>query len=100
MNNNKEDLKEVNLKKLAIIFLFSLIANFLGSWYGYAMTHGQIFTQAILGLCIPLSNLFYSNAFIEAKLFKDRVKITFAAGLALSLGSSLMLLVQKYILNN
>ena len=92
-----EEVKKVNAKKLGIIFLFSLIANFLGSWYGYAMTHGQLFIQAMLGLCIPFSNLFYSNAFIEANNFKDRVKITFAAGFALSIGSTLMLLLQKYI---
>lgn len=100
MKSGEENVNNVTSKKLIIIFFFSLIANFLGSWYGYAMTHSQMIIQAILGLCIPFSNLFYSNAFIEAKDFKDRVKITFAAGLALSIGSTLMLLLQKYILNN
>jgi hypothetical protein len=97
MSNDSDQIKKVTAKKLAVIFCFSLVANFLGSWYGYAMTHGQIVVQAILGICIPFSNLFYSNAFIEAKSFKDRVKITFAAGLALSIGSTLMLLLQEYI---
>jgi hypothetical protein len=99
MKQKEKNETTISFKKLIIVFLFSLIANFLGSWYGYAMTHGQIVNQAILGLCIPFSNLFYSNAFIEAKSFKDRVKITSAAGLALSMGSTLMLLFQKYILN-
>lgn len=97
MKSDVEKVKKVTAKKLAVIFCFSLVANFLGSWYGYAMTHGQIIIQAALGLCIPFSNLFYSNAFIEAENFKDRVKITFAAGLALSMGSTLMLLLQKQI---
>lgn len=89
--------KKLDTKRLITIFMFSLIANFLGSWYGYAMTHGEIATQSILGLIIPFCNLFYSNAFIEAKDFRDRVKITFAAGLALSVGSTLMLTLQLYI---
>jgi len=97
MKNEEEKNNIINFKKLIIIFFFSLIANFLGSWYGYAMTHGQIITQAILGMCIPFSNLFSSNAFIEAKNFKDRVKITFVAGLAVPIGSTLMLLFQKYL---
>lgn len=97
MNTKEDEPKKVTAKKLATIFVFSLVANFLGSWYGYAMTHGQIIIQAALGLCIPFSNLFYSNAFIEAENFKDRVRITFAAGLALSMGSTLMLLLQKAI---
>lgn len=100
MASGEESLEKVTIKKLIVIFLFSLIANFFSAWYGYAMTHGQILIQAILGLCIPFLNLFYSNAFIEAKTFKDRIKITSAAGLALSIGSTLMLLLQKYILNS
>lgn len=100
MKYKEEKNSNVTIKKLIVIFFFSLIANFLSSWYGYAMNHSQILTQAILGLCLPFSHLFYSNAFIEAKNFKDRLKITSAAGLALSIGSTLMLLFQKYILNN
>ena len=91
--------KELTKKKLIIIFSLSLVANFLGSWFGYAMTHGQILTQALLGFILPFANLFYTNAFIEAKNFQERVKITLAASLALSLGSTLMLLLQKYILS-
>jgi hypothetical protein len=96
----QDSISKLTNKKLALIFVLALAANFLGSWYGYAMMHGQILTQAILGLCIPFSNLFYSNAFIEARSISDRIKITFAAALALSTGSTLMLLFQKYILNN
>lgn len=96
MLEDKED-KKITTKKLGIIFLFSLFSNFLASWFGYAMAHGQVFTQAILGLFIPFSNLFYSNALIEAKSFKDRIKLTIAAGIALSVGTTLMLLLQKHI---
>lgn len=89
--------ESIEPKKLIIIFIISLISNFLASWFGYAMTHNQIYIQAALGLCIPFFNLFYANALIEAKSFKDRIKLTSAAGLALSIGSTLMLLLQKYL---
>jgi hypothetical protein len=94
---NKES--SISIKRLVIIFFFALFSNFIGSWYAYAMTHNQVLVQAILGLCIPFSSLFYSNAFIEAKTIKDRIKITFAAGMALSIGSTLMLFLQENIKN-
>jgi len=93
-SQNNENIK---IKKLIIIFIISLISSFLASWFSYAMTHNQIYIQAALGICIPFFNLFYTNALIEAKNFKDRVKMTITAGLALSIGSTLMLLLQKYL---
>ena len=98
MIDEKKDINNgISKKNMIIIFFFSLTANFLGSWYAYAMTHNQIFTQAMIGLCIPFFNLFYANAFVEAKLFSDRLKITALSGLALSIGSTVMLIMQRYV---
>lgn len=89
--------ENITYKKLFIIFSLSLVANFLGSWFGYAMTHNQIITQAILGLVLPFANLFYTISFIEAKSLKDRLKLTLASALALSIGSTSMLFLQRYL---
>jgi len=97
IQNLNTDCKNINIKKLLLVFLMSLIANFIGSWYGYAVANNQIFIQAILGLCIPVSNIFYVSYFIEAKTLKDRIKLTITAGLALSTASTLMLMLQPVL---
>jgi FtsH-binding integral membrane protein len=94
---NHEENQNITYKKLFVIFSLSLVANFLGSWFGYAMTHNQMLTQAILGLILPFANLFYTISFIEAKSLKDRLKLTLASALALSIGSTLMLILQSYL---
>jgi hypothetical protein len=94
---NHEENQNITYKKLFVIFSLSLVANFLGSWFGYAMTHNQMLTQAILGLILPFANLFYTISFIEAKSLKDRLKLTLASALALSIGSTSMLILQSYL---
>jgi hypothetical protein len=95
--NNENEKKSIGKKELILVFVMSLLSNFLGSWYGYSVANDKIITQAILGLVIPVANMFYANYFIEAKTLKNRMKLTVVAGMALSCGSTLMLLMQKYI---
>jgi hypothetical protein len=86
----------ITKRKMLIIFLLSLTSNFLGSWFGYALNHDQIVTQAVIGFFLPQINFLSAYWFIEAKTILDRFKITLISSFALSLGGTLMLLSQRY----
>lgn len=88
--------KFLTKRKMAAIFLLSLTSNFFGSWFGYAINHNQIFTQAAIGFFLPMINFLSAYWFIEAKTIKERFKITLISSFAVSTGGTLMLLSQRY----
>ena len=79
--------------KLTSIFIITVIADFWANWYGYAVMHDWIVTQAFLGMAMPLIYFPQGYLFVEAKGLKERLKITIVCALAMSIGSTLMLLM-------
>ncbi len=79
--------------KLTSIFISTIIADFWGSWYGYAIAHDWIIAQAFLGMVMPFLYFLQTYLFIEAQTIKERLKITGICALAMSIGSTAMLLM-------
>ena len=79
--------------RLPSIFIFTVIGDFWSNWYGYAVMHDWIVTQAFLGMAMPLLYFPQGYLFVEAKGLKERLKITIVCALAMSIGSTLMLLM-------
>ena len=85
--------KIIDRYRLSSIFIFTVIGDFWGNWYGYAIMHDWIVTQAFLGMAMPLLYFPQGYLFIEAKGVKEKLKITVVCALAMSIGSTLMLLM-------
>jgi hypothetical protein len=85
--------KLIEKHKLFSIFIITVIGDFWSNWYGYAVMHDWIVLQAFLGMAMPLIYFPQGYLFIEAKGLKERFKITIVCALAMSLGSTLMLLM-------
>ena len=88
-------IKVINKYKLTSIFISTIIADFWGSWYGYAIAHDRIIAQSFFGLVMPFLYFLQTYLFIEAKTIKERLKITGICALAMSIGSTAMLLMVK-----
>ena len=86
-------IKVINKYKLTSIFISTIIADFWGSWYGYAIAHDWIKAQAFLGMVMPFLYFLQTYLFIEAETIKERLKITGICALAMSIGSTAMLLM-------
>jgi hypothetical protein len=79
-----------------LVFMASLLADFLLSLYYYAVSHSWILVVAGVGFIIPFANMLFSIPFIEAKTTKERLKLTFVSSLGMVIGSiSVLLLVNK-----
>ena len=85
-------IKVINKYKLTSIFISTIIADFWGSWYGYAITHDWIIAQAFLGMVMPFLYFLQTDLFIEDETIKERLKITGICALAMSICSTAMLL--------
>ena len=86
-------IKVINKYKLTSIFISTIIADFWGSWYGYAIAHDWIIAKAFLGMVMPFLYFLQTYLFIEAQTIKERLKITGICALAMSIGSTAMLLM-------
>ena len=79
--------------RLTSVFIITVIGDFWSNWYGYAVMHDWIVLQAFLGMAMPLLYFPQGYLFVEAKGVKERLKITVVCALAMSIGSTLMLLM-------
>jgi len=86
-------IKIIHKYKLTSIFVSTIIADFWGSWYGYAITHDWIIAQAFLGMVMPFLYFRQTYLFIEAKTITEKLKITGICALSMSIGSTVMLLM-------
>jgi hypothetical protein len=75
------------------VFTLALITDFWANWYSYAIVHDWIVLQAFLGMALPFLNLPGVLFFIDKKDMKVRLKLCAFSALAMSLGSTLMLLM-------
>ena len=75
------------------VFTLALITDFWANWYSYAIVHDWIVLQAFLGIALPFLNLPGVLFFIDMKDMKVRLKLCAVSALAMSLGSTLMLLM-------
>ena len=75
------------------VFVLALITDFWANWYSYAIVHDWIVLQAFLGMALPFLNLPGVLFFIDKKDMKVRLKLCAVSALAMSLGSTLMLLM-------
>ena len=78
---------------LITVFFLSLVSDFWANWYSYAIVHDWIVLQAFLGMALPFLNLPGVLFFIDKKDMKVRLKLCAISALAMSLGSTLMLLM-------
>jgi hypothetical protein len=77
------------------VFTLALITDFWANWYSYAIVHDWIVLQAFLGIALPFLNLPGVLFFIDKKDMKVRLKLCAISALAMSLGSTLMLLMVR-----
>ena len=77
------------------VFVLAFITDFWANWYSYAIVHDWIVLQAFLGMALPFLNLPGVLFFIDRKDMKVRLKLCAVSALAMSLGSTLMLLMVR-----
>tara|TARA_B100000886_G_scaffold338911_1_gene302896 strand:- start:8722 stop:9042 length:321 start_codon:yes stop_codon:yes gene_type:complete len=77
------------------VFVLALITDFWANWYSYAIVHDWIVLQAFLGMALPFLNLPGVLFFIDRKDIKVRLKLCAVSAVAMSLGSTLMLLMVR-----
>ena len=77
------------------VFVLAFITDFWANWYSYAIVHDWIVLQAFLGMALPFLNLPGVLFFIDRKDMKVRLKLCAISALAMSLGSTLMLLMVR-----
>ena len=73
----------------------TVIADFWANWYSYAIVHDWIVLQAFLGMALPFLNLPGVLFFIDRKDMRIRLKLCAVTAVAMSLGSTLMLLMVR-----
>ena len=76
-------------------FILTVVADFWANWYGYAIVHDWIVLQAFLGIALPFLNLPGVLFFIDKKDLSVRLKLCAVTALAMSMGSTLMLLMVR-----
>jgi len=77
------------------VFVLALVTDFWANWYSYAIVHDWIVLQAFLGVALPFLNLPGILFFIDKKELKVRLKLCAVTAIAMSMGSTLMLLMVR-----
>jgi len=85
----------MNKHMYVTVFVLSLVTDFWANWYGYAIVHDWIVLQAFLGMALPFLNLPSVLFFIDKKDLNVRLKLCAVTALAMSMGSTLMLLMVR-----
>ena len=85
----------MNERMYTTVFTLALITDFWANWYGYAIVHDWIVLQAFLGMALPFLNLPGVLFFIDKKDLRVRLKLCAVSALAMSMGSTLMLLMVR-----
>lgn len=75
------------------VFIASAFSDFWTAFYFYAVAHGWILAQALVGFWLPFINLAFAIWFIEASNSSERLKLTFFSALGMTVGATLMLLI-------
>ena len=83
----------MNEHMYATVYTLSVITDFWANWYGYAVVHDWIVLQAFLGMALPFLNLPGVLFFIDKKDLMVRLKLCAVTAVAMSMGSTLMLLM-------
>lgn len=78
-----------------VVIMGSAFGDFLISLYYYAIAHGWIVTQAIVGFFLPFVSFIFSIWFIETKETSERLKLTFFSAIGMIIGSTTLLLMVK-----
>ena len=89
----------MNFKKYLIVFCLSVLADFVASCYSYLIAHEWVISQMFLGFSLPFINFLSVKYFIDNKDIKERLKITFCCASGMAIGSTVMLLLLKDIVN-
>ena len=82
--------------QLRVAFVFGLLVDFVASWYSYAFTHDWLVLQASLGFIVPILNFPLILLFVDEKDLIKRIKLTLVMALAMTMGSTLVLLMVKH----
>jgi len=77
------------------VFTLALITDFWANWYSYAIVHDWIVFQAFLGMALPFLNLPGILFFIDKRDMRVRLKLCAVTAIAMSMGSTLMLLMVR-----
>ena len=77
------------------VFILALVTDFWANWYSYAIVNDWIVLQAFLGMALPFLILPGVLFFIDQKDMKVRLKLCAVSAIAMSLGSTLMLLMVR-----
>ena len=86
-------------RKYMEVFLLTVLADFIASCYGYLIAHDYILTQMFVGFTLPFINFLSIKYFIDSEDTQERLKITFCCASGMVVGSTLMLLLLKDMIN-
>ncbi len=89
----------MNSKKYLIVFLLSVLGDFVASCYSYLIAHEWVLSQMFVGFTLPFINFLSIKYFIDSKDTKERLKITCCAASGMAIGSTVMLLLLKDLVN-
>ena len=82
--------------KLTTMFIAGVFIDFWANWYTYAIVHDWILLQAFLGFGLPFLNFVGAMWWIDEKDTKTRLKMTLVTAFAMTIGSTLMLLMMRW----
>ena len=85
----------MNAHMYVTVFVLALVTDFWANWYSYAIVHDWIVLQAFLGMALPFLNLPGVLFFIDRKNISTRLKLCAVTAVAMSMGSTLMLLMVR-----
>ena len=85
----------MNSHMYTTVFILALVTDFWANWYSYAIVHDWIVFQAFLGMALPFLNLPGVLFFIDKKDMVVRLKLCAISAIAMSMGSTLMLLMVR-----
>lgn len=95
MEEKLQEIWDNKVLRYGFVLIGSAFADFWISLYSYAVAHGWIITQALVGFLLPFVNFVFSIWFIETKDNKERLRLTFFSAIGMIIGSTSMLLLIK-----
>jgi len=86
-------------KRYLLVFMLTVLGDFVGSCYSYLIAHEYIISQMFVGFLMPFIHFLTLKYFIDCKDMMVRLKITTVGACAMVIGSTFMLLLLRDVVN-
>ena len=98
-SNNTDETLVMTPKRYLLVFILTVLGDFVGSCYSYLIAHEYILSQMFVGFLMPFIHFLSLKYFIDCKDMMVRLKITFVGACAMVIGSTSMLLLLRDTVN-